>query len=525
MSAPAAWLALLACSLAALSCGGEPGTTPAAGTAPSSAGVAEPAAPAARPDYSRANLVILSLDTLRADFTTMGGVEGLTPELARFAAQGTVFRHARSQSPHTAPSHMSIFTSTYPSVHGVQNVAHKKNEQGVTVPEIYPLREDIPTLAQVLKAAGFATQAITDGGNLNPPHGFPRGFDSYESNLEGVEVKVGKGLAALRAMSAPGAPRSFLFWHTYQVHAPYVPPAKYIETWAPKSYTGVMKERIAQLGELDFKQRFGLMKDLFWKDKESFGWNEAAYLRGLYSGGVRYTDDQLAQLMQALNEPALADNTIVVLLADHGEEFFEHGKWQHDQLFEECLRVPLVVRLPGGRGAGQVIDTPVSLLDVMPTVLELLAVDTAKLELPGRVRQAGLSLLPALLEGRRLQDRVIFSEHIATTGLNYEQNLVVHANGLKFHYDEIRGERLPDGSVRHLRALFDLAQDPGELTDLAGKLPERVAFFEDQRTSFRRIVELEGLSDVERAQAVVSDEEMEELRQLGYVGGDEPGSR
>jgi arylsulfatase A-like enzyme len=183
------------------------------------------------------------------------------------------------------------------------------------------------------------------------------------------------------------------------------------------------------------------------------GPDEAAYLSDLYDGEIAYTDAQIGRLLDALRRMGLYDDTLIVLLSDHGEEFFEHGKWQHEQLYEECLRVPLMVRLPGGRHGGTRIETPVGLIDVMPTLLDLLEVDPPEAALPGRVRREGRSLAEAILTGKEPRPLPVISEYVATRGPNLENIVAIHAGGSSFLYDEVRAERLADGSVEHKREL------------------------------------------------------------------------
>jgi len=269
------------------------------------------------------------------------------------------------------------------------------------------------------------------------------------------------------------------------------------------------------------------MKTLFWKDRETFSWPEAAFLHGVYKGGVRYTDDELGALFAALRDTGALSNSIVVLLSDHGEEFFEHGAWQHEQLYEECLRVPLVVRLPDGRGAGQRIRTPVALMDVMPTVLELLGIDTGTLQLPGRVRDGGVSLATSLLAGREPRPRGIVSELIDDRGEggNFERMVAIQYNGLKFLHDRVRVEkdaagqalRGADGKPLPLRRLFDLGKDPGEKADLAAKGGAILKEFEKLYATYETMVQLELATEGERGAIQVSPEMEEQLRQLGYI--------
>jgi arylsulfatase A-like enzyme len=514
---------LLALAVALAGCGeggagGEPGGAAKGGASP--AGVAAGGA-ARAPDLSRANVVVISLDTLRADgVTVLGGPPSLSPVLDAFSRECVLFTQARSQAPHTAPSHMTLFTSTYPSVHGVQNVSFDKNEAGASKAVIVPLPKEIPTLAEVLSAAGLRSVGLTDGGNLNPPHGFGRGFEHYTYELAGVEAQVDDALPWIEKLTAPGAGRFFLFWHTYQVHAPYVPPEEYIARWAPADYDGLMKPRIEQLQGKTFKERFGMMRDVFWKDREQFGPPEARYLRGLYNGNVAFTDSQLQRLLDALRQHGVMDSSIIVVLSDHGEEFFEHGRWQHEQVYEECLRVPLMVRLPGAYGAGRRVDTPVGLIDVMPTLIELLGLDTGTLALPGPVRHDGQSFAPALLEGKEPAERPVISELLATRGGNYDWIVAIHYRGMSFLYDEQRGTRRPDKTIEHVRKLFDVKQDPLEQHDLLAQGGDKLKFFEEQHNAFILHVakEQQGLTGSE-ALPVTDPAMLEQLEQLGYIQG------
>jgi arylsulfatase A-like enzyme len=484
------------------------------------AGGADVAPPPEAPDFTGANLVIISLDTLRADGLSMGGgPAGISPVLQRFADESMVFSHARAQAPHTAPSHMSLFTSTYPSVHGVQNVSHKMSELGTSKAIIVPLREDIPTLAEVLAADGFRTIGLTDGGNLNPPHGFARGFEEYTFQLSGVEAQVDDGLKWLGQLSRPDAERFFLFWHTYQIHAPYVPPEPFMSKWATTRYDGLLKPRIEQLSGMNFRERFGAMKDVFWKGKNMFGWPEAAFLHGLYKGEIAYTDSELERLFDAMRRRGVFENSIVIVLSDHGEEFFEHGKFQHSQLYEEVLRVPLIVRLPGGWGGGRVIDTPVALIDVMPTLLELLGVDPPADQLPGRIRKHGVSLAPALLQTGSLRNRPIISEHVAMRGGNWTWEVAVEANGAKLIYDQVRGERMPDGVIRYERQFFDLRTDPDETKDLSDAGGSVLDALLKLHEGFHKLLAFEGGGE-EMDPVELDCATLEQMIELGYLSAD-----
>jgi arylsulfatase A-like enzyme len=493
---------------------GAPGADPAQAKAAPAA-----ARPSGPPDLRKANLIILSVDTLRADATQMlGGPPEITPAMAEFASHGVLFTHARSQAPQTAPSHMSLFTSTYPSVHGVENAAHEPVEGAPDALVTVPLPADIPTLAEILRAAGFRSRALTEAGNLLPGHGFDRGFETYEAELVGAAVQVDRGIDILEDLAAPGSQRFFCFWHTYQCHAPYVPPEPFAERWAPADYRGPLKARLGQLGETSFQERIHVMGTLFRQFGAKLGVQEQRYLHGLYHGAVSYADSELLRLFAAMEELGVFDSSIVVLLSDHGEAFHEHGHWQHEDCYEECLRVPLIIRFPGDFMAGRRIDVPVALIDVMPTVLDLLSVDTASLDLPGRVRQCGISLAGPLLHGTEPAARPIISEHRATHGGLYDKLVAIYSNGMKFIQDEVRGEVREGGKKWMRRELYDLEQDPGEKHDLAPEGGQRLRDFVKLYATFSTVVRArEQSGQPSSPTGVSSPDQAEALRQLGYI--------
>lgn len=480
--------------------------------------------------YADANLVIISLDTLRADAVgSLGGPKGISPVLDRFAQECVVFTQARSQAPHTAPSHMSLFTSTYPSVHGVQNVAHA-TVNGKRRPLFQPLPPTIPLLAEICKAAGMYTVGVTEGGNLNPPHGFSRGFDVYTDDLAGVGPQVQLGIDTIDDVTALGE-RTLLFWHTYEIHAPYIPPKTFADNWAPGSdkYAGPLREKVESLQGKPFKQQFGKLKT-FWGGRDDFSWPEAAYLHGLYKAGVRYTDSQIDALFEHMRSTGLLDSSIVVLLSDHGEEFYEHGKWQHEQVYEECLRVPLMIRLPDGLGAGRRIDTPVGLIDVMPTVLDLLGLEPDELALPGDLRMQGTSLAEAIVEGTDVEPRLIVSElraDVANSGL-YEWLVALHdgESNTKYIHDVYRREKR-GGDVVHFRYLFDLDEDGNERDNLhdepeAAELQEPlVADYEAWDAETKALAALLREGAGEAGEVELTPEQIDNLILLGYLDAED----
>jgi arylsulfatase A-like enzyme len=283
---------------------------------------------------ARPNVVLVSIDTLRADrIGCYGGPP--TPTLDRLAAEGAVFEIALGAAPVTRPSHATMLTGVYPCVH----------RMGVAPGDELPA--GLPTLATLLRRAGYTTAAITEGGYLDGA--FARGFGLFRTDAAGTLERPGGRVedvvADTRAWLAQHPDEQFfLFVHTYQPHFPYTPPARYRADPSPRMVRSPAVPAAMY----------------------------ATYDPDLYDAEVRYTDDSLAPLFAALEDLGLARETVVIVTSDHGEAFGEHGRFLHgDQLYEEDLRVPLIWWAPGRIPPGRRLPAVASLADVVPTVLDL----------------------------------------------------------------------------------------------------------------------------------------------------------
>ncbi len=399
------------------------------------------------------NVVLVSLDTLRAaSVGTYGCARDTTPYLdGELARQGTTFERAIAPAPHTLPSHMSLFTAVYPRSHGLRR-------------QFGRLGKTFPTLAEALRRAGYETTAFTEDGFLIPEMGFRRGFATYTENpTAGVHARAGVEATFRRAVAWMRSYRDrpfFLFVHTYQVHEPYTPPPDYV-------------------------QRFG--------DAVSLQGPPLELLR--YEQEVRYTDDALAALMGEVDGLGLGLSTLVVVLSDHGEEFFEHGAMRHGaQVYDEAIHVPLLLRLPGVVPAGHRVATPVSLIDVTPTILDLVGLPL----LPGA---EGRSVAPLLATGVEPGDRTVFSDVVAEDRLTVAVRTALHTC------------IFPPGAVP--AECFDGVRDPRE--DRPMTLDPEPAWLTAVRASAAAY--REGMFAVPSgsAGAPVDSERRHNLRALGYV--------
>lgn len=312
-------------------------------------------------------IVLISLDTLRADaLSSYGNERPTTPFLDALATRSVLFERAVSSSPNTLTSHMTMLTGLQPPAHGVY-------------PPDRTLSPDIPLVQELLQDAGFHTCGVAAGGYMKGAYGFARGFGKYLERGEGanerrVEKNFANGLKCLDRRS-PGQP-FFLFLHTYVPHAPYLPPAPYRGAfWDGDPPSGVRPATTDWLGTLDRRMAPLTSRVL-------------DYYRSLYDGSVRYLDGVLAHLKEELDRRTRGERVALIVTSDHGEEFLEHGRLEHQQTFNETMHVPLIVShpdaIPGSR-----VSALVGLVDVAATIL-----DMAGLEPPRRTQ--GRSLTAAL---------------------------------------------------------------------------------------------------------------------------------
>jgi hypothetical protein len=290
--------------------------------------------------------VLISFDTLRADHLGAYGYERDTsPFFDHLARRGTQFNQAHVQYPSTLTSHMSILTGLYPQEHGVY-------------PPDGVLPEGIETVAQVFQRAGFKTAGHTEGGYVRGFYGFRRGFDEFRArdrqSPREIEVTFGRGVEFLEKLAPED--RFFLFLHTYAVHAPYEPPEGYEDLFWPGEPPQTFPPTGPQLARHN-------------AEGGTLSPEVLAYFEALYDATLRHADDTLRDFFGQLERLGLADDVTVILTSDHGEEFQEHGRMNHEQLYREVMRVPLLILHPD-LGAGR-CEALTESVDLAPTLYEL----------------------------------------------------------------------------------------------------------------------------------------------------------
>ncbi|MEM1178712.1 MAG: sulfatase [Acidobacteriota bacterium] len=425
------------------------------------------ACPGARgpaPPPERPHVLLLSLDTLRADrLGSYGHPRDTSPFLDEIAAGGTRFSQAFVNTHGTPPSHATLFTSLYQESHRVSYRARGGQAD-------HHLPEELPVLPQVLRDAGYSTVAVTGGGFMSEDFGWRRGFDSFRE--EGLEDGAD---ALFRAIDRrrDGTP-IFAFFHTYEIHSPYDAEAPYPTLW------GELPSDIDPSSEaLKARSR---RKPLRLSDDE----REALLKR--YDGGIRYTDDVLRRLFEKLEAIGFLAHALVVITSDHGEEFGEHGSLLHPAtLYDELVAVPLILVGDGVR-AGHIDDRLVSTLDIAPTIYSYVGVRAPRWA-------SGHDLLAPFAPGR---GEVFFQ-----------------------YGDLLHGVRTPNFKlIQNLKTgdtkLFDLHKDPLEQRSLTRFRP-RIAETLGERLDAWRASVPRFASRREEDIPSLSDERLDELRALGYV--------
>jgi arylsulfatase A-like enzyme len=417
------------------------------------------------------NLVIVSLDTLRADHLGLYGYARATSDALDAWSRGAfVFENAVAPANATTSSHHALFQS---------------QSAGVAL----AARDEGPTLATWLKEQGFTTAAFTGGGTLSRAAGFDRGFDLWDERNPDLAAIRSKAEAFLDQAARSGE-RFYLFAHAFDVHLPYDPQPPLDRLFQP-DYRGPVSGP-ATLPLLRGVRR--IFEQAHRASAPALAAADRAQIEALYDGEILEADRVLLALLARLDRPDLRGDTLVVILSDHGEEFWDHGSVLHAHtLYQELLHVPLIVRVPALAQRARRIAQRVSLVDVAPTALELLA-----LPVPSGLR--GRSLVP-LLRGDAMPTRPVFAE-----GFAFDAKLQAVIDG---DWKLIRD--LGAGKL----ALYDLAADPGERTDLAASRA-------DERERLRALLDAElGRAHASQSPlalpAEVEPETQERLRALGYV--------
>jgi len=439
-------------------------------------------------------IILMSIDTLRADHLSCYGYgRDTSPNIDEFAQEAVLFERAISQAAVTAPAHMSLFTGLTPAVHRVFN----HSEDGAANNTLAPT---IKTLAEILTEQGYLSMGYHGGGNVSGDLGFARGFESYtrrqvrwaklRENPDALEP-IRETIRRSRSEDKP----LFLFLHNYICHDPYV-------TAPEVDRLRYLKDPVPSL-PVSFEDLAGRAKGTnprarFWRNVRLANPKHLDHIVSLYDGDIHYADFVFGRVEALLREEKIWNQAFVILLSDHGEEFFEHGDKLHWRLFVETLHVPLIVKYPSGAHAGTRVSQVVRSFDVMPTLLEAMGLDST-------AGMQATSLSPLLATPADYKPLIIsYANQKPGGALRFQDEQYVYSNQSSHRCDEW---------------VFDAASDPRERHNLAAQRPTvaqtLAARASRVKSANQRLAEQLNSRD---GDLVEPDEEvMAELQALGYV--------
>ncbi len=441
----------------------------------------------------RFNVVLVTLDTTRADrFSSYGYERQTTPGFDALARQGVLFETAISSAAMTPVSHASILTGLYPYQHGVR-VLHAASG--------YKLAPEVPTLATILKEAGWTNGAVLSAFPVSEHYGFDAGFHFFDNGIE-EDVDTVIRLSHKGARFVWGAGKNqrrsdettevALEWVS-EVREPFF---LWIHYWDPHDWKVRPPEEI--------QRKFGvreLPEERTARDENVRFHREADQRHALYDAELHYVDSQFGRLVAELRSLGRYDDTIFVVVSDHGEGLGDHGWRGHRILYQEQIRVPLIIRLPGGP-AGRAVSTLARTIDIVPTVLDWLELDVPPME--------GRTLVP-LMEGEPGDPRIAYADQInlfdkadRTVSRRPADDLLYSATDgeWKLIYRPLHPE---------LNELYNLTDDPGETRNLhAAGNPEA-------RRLMRFLERSGGFVDQPFGESTDTDAR-ERLEALGYIG-------
>ncbi len=456
-----------------------------------------------------ARLVLLvSIDTLRPDrLGCYGATRPTSPALDALAAHAVLYEDASAPAPWTLPSHASLMTSVGPEVHGA-------NQRRAVPPAL-------PVLAEVLRDAGWQTAGFADVDWLGPAFGLDRGFDHYECRTDDRHGHGRRGVrrtadALLRWLARADERPAFVFWHVFDVHAPYGSASPHGGRFRRRVRAGSTSLPVSLLAS-PAHRHLGLER-----------YASVEEVVASYDEGVAEVDEAVGGVLDVLRRAGRWDDTLVVVTADHGESLYDHGIWVGHGLFLDRaeLRIPLLVKLPGSPRRACRVSTPVTLVDVAPTILAAEGVPT-----PATFRGVPLPTDEPTAAARR-EARILaaFAEDTGAVAIRRGRIAYVTEWGFAPSFstrDELetllRPPSPPPGFPERLnqasgRQLYDLTRDPGERHDLHGGGSPAVAELRALAETFRAALD-QWRTRLPAAEVRLRDdrERLERLRALGYL--------
>lgn len=420
------------------------------------------------------NVIIIGIDALRADHLGAYGYNRPTsPQIDKLAKQGIISMRNYSQSTTTAPSFMSLFTSLYPTDHGIL----------FTFPHHYKhpfmkINSSIVTLPQILQENGYNTAAFVSSVALPQEIGFGIGFNQFT-----VDSTLNQRKNLLNWIDDKKNDKFFIFYHDMTVHDPYLPSEKY-----KKMFAQTKKEFPSFTDENPTK---GLEAEML-RTVDRHNEEDVKYLIDLYDAGIRDIDEFINSLLIKLDNNGILDNTIIIFTSDHGEEFMDHGALQHLQFYNEILHVPLIIYFPSLKHT--VIEQNTRTVDIFPTTLELL-------KIRNNTKIRGTSLLPIIIGSS--QERPVISIMGSDKSIVWKEYKYIN---------QLSSQN--DLSKPITNELYDLKKDPFEKNNVLNTTPE---LKKELTELYEKEVQPEGYYK-ETSPIILENENetIEKLKNLGY---------
>lgn len=425
--------------------------------------------------------VVIVLDSVRADHTSLHGyARDTTPAWAALGRDGRVFRRAYSTSSWTLPAHVSMFSGRDLPDHRVLGPTDR-------------IGEDYPLLAEVFQKNGFTTAAFTGGGFVDAQFGFHRGFQVY-SNRPGGVFLMDSAERVLRHFKSFADQHwgedLFVFLHTYQAHAPYKFPSRFKPALNPG-----LKSNLLGPGNFLGGQKTACFRELAAADRRE--------LIDLYDTAIYYADQALAGGVAGyLKEKGAYDEATIAVVSDHGEEFYDHGSWEHGHsLYGELIRIPMVIKFPHGRRRGP--DDGLTSIADLPSLL---------------LQAAGLDAPPDFAPALRREPKRVLAAALPVSPIIMGIPAKVAFVNERFHFIHNQIDRRalaafdPPPREPRLYELYDL-RDEGQLRDLAGGRPPALKEFHERLAAYLR-----RLRAARGSGGALDDGLRRELKSLGYLG-------
>ena len=403
----------------------------------------------------RPDVLLIVIDALAADHLSCYGYQRETsPAIDSLASSGTIWLNMQAQSPWTLPSMASILTGLTVKTHGCRHSTDNIS---------YGVDPRLPTLATILLEGGYRTASFVNIHYLFADnYGMSKDFEYLRYHDEGHGMARATVDSLLAWLDGDNFEQPFfVYLHLFDPHLPYDPPEGYDTSYEPGGASGITD----------------------WKQNALDEWypQQTAHLMNLYDGEIRWTDSQLGRLFAELRERGLSDNLIIILTADHGEEFLEHGDWGHgNNLYQHVLHVPLIIT-GHGMQSGMVDSTTVAQIDILPTILTFAGI-------PVPERAEGLNLSGEIPDNRPIFSSGVFSDSLITSVLSGHMKVI--------------WSPMDDSSE-----MFDLEKDPAEMSPLKADslLLDKLLDYWARPCLWEPIV-----NDI-------SEIEQEKLKDLGYI--------